>query len=200
MTEPDTDIVENTLYLDVAILCKEYTPIELASSHNHIVELDEIIITEQMFRHIFYPHGESYGLNENLSPKMFPFITFLFPYRTLNGGEPFSLLEKILSYIEEDLNISRNCILTSSLIELTNDLVNIKTLKDLNCCDVINSLSWSHIYSIIKNNYLISNTTLTDALLVISVVFKSPNCQVHPTIIKFRYKININNTWMNPII
>jgi hypothetical protein len=75
-----------------------------------------------------------------------------------------------------------------------------KTLKDLNCCDVINSLSWPHIYSIIKNNYLISNTTLTDALLVISVVFKSPNCQVHPTIIKFRYKININNTWMNPII
>jgi hypothetical protein len=187
--------LDKCIYLDVAILCKEYSPIELNSNHNHVIELDEIPISEQLFKYLFYPHGETYGLNENVCSQSFPYITFLYPYRT-QCGKPFSLYESILTNIEEDLGISRNCILTKSLIDLTNDLANIKTLTDLNCCDVINSLTWSNIYSIIRNNYIISNNTINNAILMISVVFKSPNCQIHPTIIKFKYRININSNWM----
>jgi hypothetical protein len=185
----------DSMYLDVAVLCKEYSPIELESSNNHTVELDDILITESTFRHIFYPNGECFGINELLQIQLNHYISFLYPFRKVLDV-PFSLLNTILSNIEEDLNISRNCILTSSLIEITNELTNIRTLKDLRCCDIINSLTWTNICSIIRNSYIISNKTLNYAILVISVVFKSPNCQINPTIIKFKYRLNINSSWI----
>ena len=162
--------VSDTISLDIAVLCQEYSPIEVACNNNHIIELDEILITEDIFRSIFYPYGENFGIDKKVccNPLFFPYISFLPSNRTINCGQPFSLLEQIILNIETDLNISRNCFATCSLIELSKELSNIKSLCDINCCSVLCSLPWSNIVNIIKNDYL-SNLLTKETVLIISV-------------------------------
>jgi len=183
-----------TLLIDVAVMSQEHSPIETASSLNHITELDEIIIPFDCFKHIFYYHGEVFGINHitHHLPNIHMYSTFLPPYRTVNFGEPFSLLEKIIANIETDLNVTRNCFLTSSLIELSKEITNIKSLGDIKHSDIVCSLTWSNLVSIIrteKNTRKMDNP-LNEVLLVISIVFKTPaNYNILPTIIKFKYRI-----------
>ena len=120
------------------------------------------------------------------------YISFLPPYRTINSGEPFSLLEQMISNIEADLNVTRNCFLTSSLIELSKEISDIKSLGDIKPSDVVGSLTWSNLVSIIKSENATrqANNPLNQVLLVITVVFKTPNYNILPTIIKFKYRIN----------
>lgn len=197
---PVIKTVSDTISLDVAVLCQEYSPIEVACNNNHIVELDEIPITEEMFRQIFYPYGENFGIDKKVCGNdiSFRYITFLPPWRTLNCGKPFSLLEQIILNIENDLNVTRNCFLTCTLIELSKELSNIKTLCDINCCSVLCTLPWSNVINIIRNDYINRDITnpLRQALLVISVIFKTPNTCILPTIIKFKYRMTISPQWM----
>lgn len=192
--------VSDTIALDIAVLCQEYSPIEVSCNNNHIIELDEILITEDIFRQIFYPYGENFGLDNKVcsNSTAFPYITFLPPWRTLNCGQPFSLLEQIILNIENDLNVTRNCFLTCTLIELSKELSNIKTLCDINCCSLLCSLPWSNVINIIRNDYLNRdiNNPLRQTLLIISVIFKTPNTCILPTIIKFKYRMNINTQWI----
>ena len=121
------------------------------------------------------------------------------PHRTLNGGsKPFSLLELIISNIETDLNVNRNCFKTATLIELSKEISNITTLCDIHSRCVECSLPWSNVISIIKDNYINRDKSipLKQALLIISIVFKSPNPHILPTIIKFKYRMNIHNEWL----
>ena len=168
----------NTIYLDIAFLCQEYTNIEILPTNNHIIELDEIRIDERVFKQIFYPYGENFGLDNNICSKrqLLNYITFLPPFRTINGGKPFSLLDQIINNIEEDLNVTRNCFTTDSLIELTKELSSIKYLSDLNCCSLVSSLSWSNIMNIIRNDYINrdSSNRLTQTLLAVSVAAPVP--------------------------
>ena len=122
--------------------------------------------------------------------KDFFYITFLAPYRKIDG-KLFSLLEEIIKNIEDDLNVSRNCFTTCSLIELTNDLSNIKTLCDINCCSLLCCLTWSNVLSVLKDYNLANNTNIIyKPLFVVNVVFKTPNPNVKPTIIKFNYRLS----------
>jgi hypothetical protein len=192
--------VSDTVSLDIAVLCEEFSPIEVESNNKHIIELDEILITEDTFKQIFYPYGENFGLDKNIcgNSTYFQYITFLPPWRSLNFGQPFSLLEQIIMNIEKDLNVTRNCFQTCTLIELSKELSNIKTLSDINCCSVLSSLSWSNIVNIIRNDYInrdISNP-LKQTLLIINVIFKTPNTCILPTIVKFKYRMNINVQWI----
>ena len=189
----------NTITLDVAVMCQEYSPVELTSIDNHIINLDEILITEDLFKHIFYPYGENFGLDSTLCsmPNIHKYVTFLPPFRSINFGEPFSLLEQIILNIEADLNVTRNCFTTNTLIELSKELSGIKTLYDINCCNIMCSLTWSNIMSIIRNEYVSSKHPLNQILLIISIVFKTPNNAILPTIVKFRYRMNINTNWLN---
>ena len=77
-------------------------------------------------------------------------------------------------------------------------MTNIKTLCDIHSRCVECSLPWSNIISIIKNNYVNrdQNIPLRQTLLIISVVFKSPNPHILPTIVKFKYRMNINSEWL----
>lgn len=191
-----TDFVTDTITLDVAFLSQEYSPIEVTCNNNHIIELDEICIDQNTFKCIFYPYGENFGLEKNncCNPAIFPYITFLPPYRSINCGQPFSLLEQIIMNIENDLNVTRNCFTTCTLIELSKELSNIKTLCDIECCSLLCSLPWSNVQSIIKNDYInrVQNNPLRQMVLVISIIFKTPNTCILPTIIKFKYRMNID--------
>ena len=188
--------MQNTIddiVIDVAIMSQEHTKIEVISNSNHVVYLDEISITQNQFKQIFYPFGEIFGLDgkkrnsyENLS-----FVTFTSPYRTVDNST-FSLLEQIISNLEEDLNVSRNCFTTYSLMELTNEISNIKTLYDLPVTSLISSLTWSNILSLLDDYTLTKNlsNSLLQPLFVVNVVFKTPNSTVKPTMIKFNYRIS----------
>jgi hypothetical protein len=190
----------NTIYLDIALLSQEYTPVQILPSTNHIIDLDEIVIDENTFKQIFYPYGENFGLDKNISNDEYLsiYITFLTPYRTINNGKPFSLLNQIIQSIEEDLNVTRNCFTTDSLIDLGKEISNIKYLSDMNSYSLLTSLSWSNILDIIRNDYINRDPTnpYNQTLLVISVVFKNPDPRILPTIIKFKYRMDINIEWI----
>ena len=191
-----TNQFTDTILLDVAFMSQEFAEIHIAGIDNHIVELDEIPLTNILFKLLFYPHGENFELNSQLASiknnnqNIISYISFLPCYRTING-EPFSLLEQILAYIEKDLCVTRNCFTTNTLIELSKELSEIKTLNNISFSNTAHTLAWSDIVNIIKNekDSRKDDNPLRHALLVISVVFKSPNSNVLPIIIKFRYKI-----------
>ena len=144
------------LIIDVAVLCQEYTQVDLNCNNANIVQLDTIDITEENFRHIFYPYGENFGMDKNIknSKNLEKYITFLAPYRTLRDGKKFFLLDEIINNIENDLNISRNAFTTTSLIDLTTDLSKIKSLSDINYCSVLSSLPWSVITNLLEDYHL----------------------------------------------
>jgi len=170
---------------------------------DHIINLDEIEITRETFQNIFYPYCENFGINKNnVSNNSFyaEYISFLPEYRTVNKKK-FYLLEEIISNIESDLNISRNCFTVESLVELTNEIISVNSFCDVNCCSVLSSLTWSNILEIIQNYSIINencggcdNSSQNQKgplipICVISIVFKTPTPGVKNTIVRFNYKI-----------
>lgn len=180
------------IVIDVALMSQEHSSVEMISNANHIVHLDEIQITQSQFKQIFYPFGENFGLDtkKSSSKDIFPFVTFVSPYRSVSENA-FSLLDQIISNLEDDLNVSRNCFTTYSLMELTNEITSIKTLYDVPVTSVLSSLSWSNILSVL-NDFTVTkdmNDSVLKPLFVVNVVFKTPNSNVKPTMIKFNYRI-----------
>ena len=193
----DSTIYNNTLNLDFAVLSQAYKPITIDVAKTHVIELDPIPINMQDFLAIFYPFGDSFGINlqkMNCNKQLFPYISFLPSERTVNLKN-FVLSETIIVNIEEDLKISRNCFTTSSLIALQKELCEIKTLCDINCCSVLSSLSWPNIASIIQNHQATpQGTDLNEIALGLSVIFVTPHDDILETVIKFTYLINIYDT------
>ena len=183
--------VSNKINIDVAVLCQEYTTIEKMCS-DHIINLDEIAVTKEIFQTIFYPYHENFGINKNNiinNQILTPYISFLPENRSLDGKN-FYLLEKIISNIENDLNVSRSCFTIETLVELSNEITNLHSLSDLNYCSVLSSLTWPNILEIIKNYKLsdISDEPLIP-ICVISIIFKTPTVGVKNTIVRFNYRI-----------
>ena len=112
--------MKQQLVIDVAVLHQEYTPIEVTNDNSHVITFDDIEIKEEDFKQLFFSYGETFGINKLIANKkeLFPFISFIVPYRTVDDKR-FFLLETILNNIETDLNVSRNCFTTDSLLELS---------------------------------------------------------------------------------
>jgi len=194
--------IDNKIFIDVAVLCQEYTNV-ISMCNDNIINLDEISVSEELFQSIFYPYHENFGLNKdfilNNKEYIFPYISFLPEFRRVTKKK-FYLLEEIIANIERDLNISRNCFTKETLVELTKEMISIQTLCDINCCSVLSSLSWQNILEIIKNYKLIKNCScenkevcscLSDVIpiCVINIIFKTPTLGVKDTIIRFNYRI-----------
>lgn len=181
--------VLNKIYIDIAVLCQEYTQVNLMCN-NHITNLDEIPIPISIFQSIFYPYKDNFGLNKdflNNNKELFPYISFSSEFRTVDG-QKFYLLENILSNIESDLGVSRNCFTKESLVELTHEMTNIRTLLDINCCSLLSALTWPNILEIIAN-YNDVHCGQVVPVLIVNVVFKTPTEGVKDTIIRFQYKL-----------
>lgn len=204
------DDITNRVVIDVAVLCQEYTKID-TMCHDNIINLEEILITKEVFQSIFYPYHENFGLNKDFvrnNNDILPYISFIPEFRSVHSKK-FYLLEEIIANIERDLNISRNCFTKESLVELTNEIISIKSLCDINCCSVLASLSWQNILEIIKNYQLInycqcekgqeSNENYCHIcknskseiipICVVNIIFKTPTPGVKNTIIRFNYRI-----------
>jgi hypothetical protein len=176
------------IFIDAAVICEEFNNIEL-KCEDHIVNLDEIDVTMDMFQLMFYPYKENYGLNRDFftsNPQFLPFISFFPEFRSVKGYK-FYLLEQIISNIETDLNMSRHCFTKDTLVELTNEITNIKTLLDIKCCSVLSSVTWQNIIDIIRNYKYIHKEVIP--ILIINIYFKTPTQGVKDTIVRFHYKI-----------
>jgi len=186
--------ISDRLIIDIAVLCEEVTEIR-ETCKDHIINFDDIYITQDQFRHIFYPYSENFTINENYiqsNPDSKKFVSFLPIYRTV-GGQNFYLLEQILSNIENDLSVPRNAFTIESLVEITNQITNINTLCDICNNNTLSSLTWSNIKEIINNYKLYKQSSNKEIgitpICVISVIFKTPTNGVENTIIRFNYKI-----------
>ena len=188
-------LLNDTLLLDVAVLSQEYSPIELVGGDNHITELDEILITPELFKAIFFPYGDNFSINNVTNTEYYKYITFLPPWRSINLGKPFSLLELVINNIETDLGVTRNCFETYTLIELSKELSNIKSLCDIKFCSNLCTLTWSNILNIIQTEYINRSALdpLKQSVLVINIIFKTSNPHILPTIVKFKFRMDINN-------
>lgn len=185
--------IPNKIHIDVAVICEEFNNIDLLMCEDHIINLDEIDVTMDMFQMMFFPYKENFGLNKDFfinNDKFLPLISFFPDYRSINGKK-FYLLEQIISNIETDLCITRYCFTKDSLVELTNEITSIKTLLDIKCCSVLSSLTWSNVLDIIKNYSFIHKEIIP--ILILNIVFKTPTKGVKDTIIRFQYKICNNN-------
>ena len=168
--------------INIAVLVQEHSPVE-PSGDQHIVELDEIPITQTLFRQIFYSQDTFY-INPAIKQDalLAPYISFLTrTYRTRS----FSLLSELLGNLETDLNTSRNAFTPASLIELQKSIVSIQSLADLNCLS-LSSLTWTDIQSMLQYDYVFNGV----AVLIINVVFKSDTVGALPTNVKFKYKVS----------
>jgi hypothetical protein len=204
--------INKKVLIDVAVLCQEYTHVETMCNDN-IINLDEIPISKECFQQIFYPYCENFGINKEFvccNEDLYPFISFLPEYRSVCNNK-FYLLEALITNIERNLNIPRNCFTKESLVELTNEVISIKSLCDINCCSVLASLTWCNIIEIINNYKLIKicnckchvdkectikcgcndscNFCDVIPILIINIIFKTPTEGVNNTIVRFNYRI-----------
>lgn len=154
----------NTFYLDIAVLCQDYSKIDLSCDSSIVTVLDEIKITKHNFLNIFYPREGNFGIDKTVvnNPLYSQLISFESKYRTVKGKQ-FYLLEQIFTNIESSLSLSRNCFTTNSKIELSNEFATLKTLCDLNCCSVVSSLPWNTVEDML-NNYKMNNADFKTVL------------------------------------
>jgi hypothetical protein len=208
MPNNEPALSNNTLLLDVAVLSHEYrTPIEIVSGDSHITELDDILIPLEIFKTLFFPHGENFCINKVPNPEFVKFITFLPPWRSVNLGQPFSLLELVISNIETDLGVTRNCFETCSLIDLSKEFSNIKSLCDIKFCNNACTLTWDNILNIIRTEAVNRDklNPLNQTILVINVIFQTSNPNIFLTVVKFKYRIDVSKliaqekVWRNAI-
>jgi len=187
----DIIMVDDRLTIDVAVLYQETTEIK-QMCNDHITNLDDICISKDTFRNIFYPYSENFCVNKNYidsHEELKKIISFLPEYRTVNGKK-FYLLEQILTNLENDLNVPRTGFTVESRVELTNQITRINTLCDLPINSILSSLSWTNILEIIDNYKMVKHkNSIVIPVCSISVIFKTPTEGVENTIIRFNYKL-----------
>jgi hypothetical protein len=184
-------VYADRLVIDVAVLCEQTNEI-VQTGNDHIVNLDDILLTQDNFKKIFYSFSENFGIDNayiNANADAIKAISFLPDYRTVNKKK-FYLVEQIVTNLESDLNVPRNCFTVDSLVELTNQLINVKSLTDINISKMVTSLNWTNIADIIYNYKLLKNTTnVVNPICCISVIFKTPTVGVGNTVVRFNYKL-----------
>ena len=187
--EEDKNEVKNTCTIDVAALCTEITKIEKMCDYE-IIDLDDIPISIQAFKNIYYPYGETFGLEKKIASKeeLSSYISFL-PYDRTVNGENFYLLETIIRTLENTLNVSRNCFASDTMVALNKELGSLKTLCDLPCCSVLASLPWSILSDTMKTHRFLKKKDSGKLIFHcrVSIFFKTPTEGIPPIVIRFNY-------------
>ena len=184
--------IKTTITVDIAALSMEFTKLKKMCD-DEIIDLDDIYISKANFQRLFYPQGETFGIDKKIGTRedMFPFISFLYNYRTIKG-QPFNLLESIIRSIENTMNISRQCFTADTMIELNNELGTLKSICDIPCCSVIASLPWSALMDTMNTYKSIQNSKNKEELVFhcrISIFFKSPSIE-EAIVVRFNYILN----------
>ncbi len=171
--------------IDVAVLTQEYTEL-VKDSNSHIILLDPININIETFLEIFFPYGNQFSIHKSIltNELYYPLISLQSSHRLIEN-QPFYLYETIISNIESDLGMPRECFTNNSLIKLRSEFENFKSLIDLSSCYLSSSLSWSIINKMI-NDYPYDD----QIILAINIMFKTPTEGIKDNIVKIQYSIN----------
>jgi len=189
-------LLSESKIIDIAIVGQFLTSIEKIDSY-HIIELDNISVSKDLFKAIFfYYDSENFAIVPNIpnnEEAIQNIVSFESKYRTYNNGVPFNLLHVIFGFMEEDLNIKRDCFDTCCKMELEKQLSLFKNLCNLEICNVLCSLKWSEIVEILKSKGAKSldlNGNSIPHLLKLNIIFKNPNTNIKDIIVKFNYVID----------
>ena len=60
--------IKNAITIDIAALCMEFTKLDNNCDHQ-IIDLDLIYISLPRFKAIYFPHGETFGLDKKAALK-----------------------------------------------------------------------------------------------------------------------------------
>ena len=188
-------LLSESKIIDIAIVGQFLTSIEKIDSY-HVIELDNISVSKDLFKAIFfYYDSENFAIVPNIpnnEEAIQNVVSFESKYRTYNNGVPFNLMHVIFGFMEEDLNIKRDCFDTCCKMELEKQLSLFKNLCNLEICNVLCSLKWSEIIEILKSKGAKSkdlNGNDIPHLLKLNIIFKNPNTNIKDIIIKFNYVI-----------
>lgn len=149
---------ESNIPINIAVICQKYSNIELIDE-NPPIQLLPISITLNLFKYIFY-ENDSFNINpivcNNLS--LFNYISLLpGPSGYSENGigrykadmTPFSLVNEINDNITNCLSIGLDQIDPTSRIVLNKEVSTIKSLCNLHCQSVVNSLRWTDILNLV---------------------------------------------------
>jgi len=168
--------MEENTQINIAVVCQKYSNFELIENGLEPITLKPIEMTLPTFRYIFY-ETDSFNINPaaGTNPSLFDYVSLL-PGQIINGDpgatgrfklvgvdpitqnpiyNPFSLLDEIYSNIQECLDIPIEAIEPTSRIILNKEVSSIKSLCNLHCQSIVNSLKWSDVVNIIlaDSNY-----------------------------------------------
>jgi hypothetical protein len=171
--------------VDIAVLAEDVksSPVEF---DGHIVDLDAIDMSENVFRDLFYAsnNNELFLLNcanENSKTN----ITF---NDQKMSDSSFNLLDQVLTSYSTDLGVMRECFEPCSLIEIQKQITGIKSLCDI--CEVKCSLKWSEVESsLVSLGGDISKGK--KHRLRVNALFTNANPQVQSIMVRFNYNV----TW-----
>jgi hypothetical protein len=186
-----TVIPPQGMQVDVAVISHNYAPMNLNNSTDHVVELDPIIISEELFKSIFYTLP-SFGIPPltATNPTLLPYISLTSQHRTILG-EPFYLLETIYGHLEQDLHLSRLSFAAGSKIALNKNITKMTSLCSLRISNVVSSLSWSELLETIVSQYDVEGMTSAPIILTVSIILSSPTPNVYPTILHLNYATTV---------
>tara|TARA_Y100000992_G_scaffold143209_1_gene95053 strand:- start:4836 stop:5513 length:678 start_codon:yes stop_codon:yes gene_type:complete len=182
--------------IDIAIVGQLLASIEQRDNY-HIIELDNISVSKELFKAIFFYHdNENFAIAPRIpsdDETLENIISFESKYRTYDNGVKFNLLHIMFGFMEEDLNVKRDCFDTCCKMELEKQLSMFKNLCDIDICNVLCSLKWSEIIQILNSKGAKGkdkNGNNIPHLLKINIVFKNPNTNIKDIIVKFNYVID----------
>jgi hypothetical protein len=152
---------ESNMPINIAVICQKYSNIELIDE-NPPIQLLPIPITLNLFKYIFY-ENDTFNINPTVcnNPSLFNYISLLpgpSGYsengigRYKANGSPFSLVKEIHDNIASCLSIGFEQIDPTSRIVLNKEVSAIKSLCNLHCQSVVNSLRWSDILNLVLAN------------------------------------------------
>lgn len=144
--------------INIAVFCQKYSNFELIND-NPPIQLLTIPITVNLFKYIFY-ENDSFNINPAVcnNYSLFNYISLLpGPSGYYENGigrykantEPFSLVSEINDNIMQCLQIGLEQIDPTSLIVLNKEISSIKSLCNLHCQSMVNSLRWSDITNLV---------------------------------------------------
>ena len=181
--------------VDIAVLSEavKMAPVEF---DGHVVELEAIDLSENIFRDLFYASNgqELFALN-CAHTLVNPHMTF--NEQTYENGEgdldlSFNLLNEVLNQYSTDLGVLRSCFEPCSLIEIEKQLTGIRTLCDI--CEVKCSLKWSEVIATLRSLGADLSVGQVHRLRV-NALFTNAHPQLKDILVRFNYNVAIEETY-----
>lgn len=174
--------------INIANICQKYSNFQLVEDSDIPIQLETIPICLNTFKYLFY-ETDCFNINPCAcnNPNLFHYVSLLPNDRTKVDGMPFSLLNEIYSNIEECLNITIEAIEPTSRIVLNKEISSIKSLCQLHCQSLVNSLRWCDVVNMVLSD---PNYNPDEPLnLRITLVFVSSTQDVKNVVVSMNYGI-----------